>query len=43
MLLNFFFVEWLIIIFPVWVLLISIVVLVENYRAKKETGSLPVS
>ncbi len=43
MLLNFFFVEWLIIIFPVWVLLISILVLVENYRAKKETGTLPVS
>ncbi len=43
MLLNLFFVEWLILIFPVWVLLISIIVLVENYRVEKETGSKPAS
>jgi len=39
MLLNLFFVEWLILIFPVWVLLISSIVLVENYKVEKEAGS----
>ncbi|NTW08001.1 MAG: hypothetical protein HGA28_00335 [Anaerolineaceae bacterium] len=43
MLLNLFFVEWLILIFPVWVLLISVIVLVENYRVEKEAGSKPAS
>jgi hypothetical protein len=43
MLLNLFFVEWLILIFPVWVLLISVIVLVDNYRVEKEAGSKPAS
>jgi hypothetical protein len=38
MLLNLFLVEWLIMIFPLWVLILSIIVLVENFRTKKETG-----
>jgi hypothetical protein len=43
MLLNLFFVEWLILIFPVWVLLISSIVLVENFKVGKEAGSKPGS
>ena len=39
MLLNLFFVEWLILIFPAWVFVISAIVLVENFWGKKETGS----
>jgi hypothetical protein len=43
MLLNLFFVEWLILIFPVWVFLISTIVLVENYMESKRAGSKPAS
>jgi hypothetical protein len=39
MLLNLFLVEWMIMLFPIWVLILSIIVLVENYQTKKETGS----
>ena len=42
MLLNIFFAEWLILIFPVWVFVISTIVLVENFQRKKETGEKPV-
>jgi len=43
LILNLFFVEWLIVVFPLWVLLISLTILVENYRVKNETGVEPVS
>jgi hypothetical protein len=38
LILNLFFVEWLIIVFPLWVLLISATILVENFLKEKETG-----
>jgi len=43
LILNLFFVEWLIILFPLWVLLISATILVENYIKEKETGNEPAS
>jgi hypothetical protein len=43
LILNLFFVEWLIIVFPLWVLLISATILVENYIKEKETGNEPAS
>ncbi len=43
MLFNIFLTEWLILIFPLWVLMLSIIVLVENFRVKKETGKTPAS
>jgi len=43
LILNLFFVEWLIILFPLWVLLISATILVENYIKEKETGKEPAS
>jgi hypothetical protein len=43
MLLNLFLVEWLILLFPLWVLMLSIIVLVENFKLKSESSSGPVS
>lgn len=43
LILNLFFMEWLIIVFPLWVLLISATILVENLLKKKETEKEPVS
>jgi MFS family permease len=43
LILNLFFMEWLIIVFPLWVLLISATILVENLLKKKVTEKEPVS
>jgi hypothetical protein len=34
--LNIGFVEWAIVVLPLWVLLISVYILIENYRGKPE-------
>jgi hypothetical protein len=39
LLLNVFFVEWIIIVFPLWVLLISCLILVSNYRTSSRDSA----
>jgi hypothetical protein len=43
LLVNVFFVEWVIIVFPLWVLLISCLILTANYRTKSSDSLSPTT